>query len=135
MSPSTDARFEGVHCTITVKRPAAGVVVVVFEGFDVGELKDAPLVEIERALNAGPIELFIDARAGQAASVEVSGAWARWLGAHRSGLTQVSMLTGTRFIQLSAELVKRFAQLEDVMRLYTDAKAFDEALAQSIAAA
>ena len=43
------------------------------------------------------------------------------------------MLTGSRFIQMSAEFVRKFAGLEDAMRLYTDPATFDGALAHSIA--
>jgi hypothetical protein len=43
------------------------------------------------------------------------------------------MLTGSRFVQLSAELVRRFAELGDLMRLYTDPAAFDEALGGAVA--
>ena len=56
---------------------------------------------------ATPVELFIDARHARAATIDVSGAWARWLGARRAQLRHVSMLTGSRFIQLSAQMVRR----------------------------
>jgi hypothetical protein len=38
------------------------------------------------------------------------------------------MLTGTSFVQLTADFVRRFAELGDAMRIYTDGAAFDEAL-------
>lgn len=88
----------------------------------------------ERLLGEDRAELYIDARRTKAASVEVSGDWALWLGAHRDRFAHVSMLTGSRFIEVTAGFVRSFSELEDVMRLYTDAEAFDEALAASIAA-
>jgi phage regulator Rha-like protein len=38
------------------------------------------------------------------------------------------MLTGSRFVQLTADFVRRFAELGDAMHVYTDGAAFDEAL-------
>jgi hypothetical protein len=41
------------------------------------------------------------------------------------------MLTGSRFVQLTADFVRRFAELGDAMLIYTDGVAFDEALASA----
>jgi hypothetical protein len=41
------------------------------------------------------------------------------------------MLTGSPFVQLTAKFVQRFADLGEVMRIYTDPKAFDAALKDS----
>jgi len=43
------------------------------------------------------------------------------------------MLTGSRFIRLTADFVRRFAELGDAMRIYTDPAAFDGALSNAIA--
>jgi hypothetical protein len=134
MGEPADARFEGLHCTISVAHPQPGIVLVSFEGQDTGELGDAAFQAIERAFVArSRIELFIDARLGKAASVDVSSEWARWLSAKRDHLLHVSMLTGSRFIQLSAGFVRKFADLGDLMRLYSDSAAFEAVLAHSIA--
>ena len=45
------------------------------------------------------------------------------------------MLTGSRFIRITAGFVRGFANLEDVMCIYTDAKSFDEELATTISIA
>jgi hypothetical protein len=129
-----ETRFQGVHCTMTVRRPAAGVLVLVIEGSDAGELGDAPMRELARDL-AGPasVELFVDARATKGATVDVSNDWARWLRGHRQHLQAVHMLTASRYVQLTADLVRRFAELE-MMRVYADPAAFDEALAAAVAA-
>jgi hypothetical protein len=42
------------------------------------------------------------------------------------------MLTGSPFVQLIANFMRRFAQLRDIMRIYTDAAALDLALLESI---
>src|SRR5262249_30515679 len=105
-------------------------------GRDTGELGDAAFREIERDLT-GPdrIQLFIDARGGRTASIDVSGEWALWLSKNRAKFRHVSMLTGSRFIQLSAEFVRKFADLGDLMRIYTDPAAFEGALGNSVAGA
>lgn len=125
-------RFEGVHCTLVLEWPAPGVMLVTLTGKDTGELGDAPFRKLDEKLTPGT-ELFIDARKATAASVDVSGEWAKWLARRKSSFVHVSMLTGSRFIQISADFVKRFAGMGELMRLYTDALAFDEALQTSIA--
>jgi hypothetical protein len=132
-SDDDEIRFASLHCSIAIRRPAPGVVVVLFEGRDTGELGDAPFRELEKDLAAGaPIELFIDARGGKAASLDVSGAWAHWLAKNRDRLRHVSMLTGSRFIQLSADFVRKFADLGEVMRIYTDPASFEGALGNAV---
>ena len=132
-----EARMEGMHGTLVIRRPARGVVVVTFTGHDAGEFGDAPFVHLERLLprDGQPVELFIDARQGRAASIDVSNEWAQWLGRFRERFAHVSMLTGSRFIQLSADFVRRFAGLGEVMRIYTDPASFDSALGSSLSAA
>ena len=129
MADDDIVRFEAQHCTLTIARPHAGVVLLTLVGRDVGELGDAPFRELARDLTAErPIELFIDARAGRGASMDVSGAWAMWLNTNKERFTQVSMLTGSRFIELTAEFVKNFSALGEKMRLYTETAAFEAAL-------
>jgi hypothetical protein len=129
--PSAAAfRFDGTHCHIVIERPRAGVVVLTISGRDVGEFGDGPMLDIEKDFKSGEaIELFVDARRVQGASLDVSSDWAQWLGKHRADFHHVSMLTSTRFIQMTADFVRRFAGLGDVMRIYTDPAAFDEAVA------
>jgi hypothetical protein len=123
--------FEGVNCVIEVRRPGAGIVVVLLSGTDTGELGEAPFRELQGDLDRyGTITLFIDARLGRAASVDVSGRWASWLRANRGRLRGVHMLCSTRFIELSADMVRRFAELGDTMRLYRDERAFEAELAR-----
>lgn len=135
MPAAPDARFEGRDCTLSIRRPAGAVVVVTLSGSDVGEFRDAPFRELEKDLAAhARVELFIDARRGKGASIHVSGEWAAWLGRHKARFRRVHMLTGSRFIQLSAEFVRRFADLGELMLLYTDPPAFEGALADAVLA-
>lgn len=135
---STDrggVRFEGALCAMVVRRPAEGVVVLDISGNDIGELGDASFHdELAKDLAGGkPIELFIDARATRLASLDVSSDWAHWLARNRTKFRHVSMLTGSRFIQITASFVRRFADLGDRMRLYTEPAVFDGALSNATA--
>ena len=71
---------------------------------------------------------IIDARQVRGVTVEVSGAWARWLGANRAALGEVHMLTSSRQVEVSAGFVRRFTSLEAQMHLHTDAATFERAL-------
>ena len=136
MDRQAPVHFEGMYCELKLDSPAEGIVVLTISGRDIGEFGSAPMIQLEKHLSNGrAIELFIDARHSQSASIEVSNDWALWLGANRSLLQQVSMLTGSRFIQITAGLVRTFSQLEDLMRIYTDEAAFDEALEASVSRA
>jgi hypothetical protein len=129
VSPA-QVRFEGASCTITIVRPRPGLLVVEFEGRDAGELGDAPFQELDRDIRAyAPVALFIDARGAQGATLDVSAQWAQWLGSRKHSLHVVNMLTGSRFIHVSADFVRQFAELGDRMRVFTDAAAFDTELA------
>jgi hypothetical protein len=126
--------LQGIHGSMRIERPAPRVVVMRISGHDIGELGDAPFKEVERALTgaADPIELFVDARDSTGVTTDVSGAWAGWLVKHRAQFAHVSMLTRSKFVQVTAEFVRRFGDLTDKMRIYTDEKSFDEALAASV---
>jgi hypothetical protein len=126
-------KYEGVHCTLAINRPAPAIVVVVLEGSDIGEFADFPLQELAKDLGRfSSIELFIDARAVRSASVQVSGEWALWMNGHRHRFKQISMLSGSRYIEITAQFVRRFTGLADRMRIYTDAAAFDQGLDDSV---
>jgi len=121
-------KYEGVTCGLAIERPGPGVVVIRLTGWDTGEFGDAPMKEVAKDFGAAPIKLFIDARAVKGATIDVSNEWALWLRANRARFAQVCMVTGSPFIQLTAKFVQRFADLGDLMRIYSDAAAFDRAL-------
>ena len=134
--PTANVVYEGVHIRLTVERPARGVVVVHLAGWDSGELGDVPMRELAADLAAGPlVELFIDAHEVKGASLEVSAEWSQWLAGHRSQFKQVAMLTGSPFIQLTANFVRHYADLGEIMKIYTDPAAFNIELAESVARA
>ena len=118
---------------MSIGKPAAKVVLMRIAGTDVGEFGDAPMKALGGWLDNSPVaHLFIDARDVRGASIEVSGEWAAWLSAHKSDLGLVTMLTGSRFIQVTAEFVRRFASLEGSMRICSDPAVFDQALLEAV---
>jgi hypothetical protein len=126
-------QLDGVHCSFAIGRAAADVVVLRISGTDVGELGDAPMRGLDDCLTgAAPVQFFIDARETRGASIEVSGEWAVWLAARRNRFSRISMLVGSRFIEITADFVRRFAELEGLMRIYTEPAAFDAALEDSV---
>ena len=120
---------------MTISRPAPGVVVLVIRGRDAGEHGEGPIHELEKDVAAGSFDLFVDARLTRGASLDVSNVWAQWLHLRRERLRRVNMLTGSPFVQLTADFVRRYAELGDAMRIYTDAVAFDAALAGAVSQA
>jgi len=127
--------YEGVHCSLSIRRPAAAVAVVILQGSDVGEFADFPMRELDKDLQRyGAIDLYIDARAVRGASIEVSSEWAFWMRTHARSLRQICMLTGSRYIQITAQFARRFAGLGEKMRIFTEAPAFEESLAAAIQA-
>jgi hypothetical protein len=125
-------RFEGVHCSITLEEPAASVILMRISGTDTGELGDAPMRALDSWLaSSGPAKLFIDARAVRGASIDVSSEWAAWLSQHRDQLQSITMLTGSKFIQITAEFVRRFADLNGLMWVCMEPAVFDLAIEQA----
>jgi hypothetical protein len=128
-----ETSFEGIHCKLTIQHFSSGVAIVRISGTDIGEFGDGPMMALSECLGVNDsIDLFIDARDVRGASIDVSGQWARWLQAHKVQLRDVSMLTGSRFVQLTAGFVRRFADLEATMKIYTEPVAFDAALAEAL---
>ena len=135
MNPQTspEIHYDGVHCAFAIRRPAPDVVVLRISGTDVGELGDAPMRGLDDCLaGAAPLQFFIDARDTRGASIDVSGEWAVWLSARKQRFRRISLLAGSRYIEVTADFVRRFAALEGLMRIYTDPAAFDADLEEAI---
>jgi hypothetical protein len=126
------ARYESGNCRLALDHPSARALLITVSGWDIGEFGDAPLRELEKVLDAGDgVEIFIDAREVKGVSMEVSNGWAQWLKAHRAHLTGVRMLTGSRFTQMTADFVRRYAELSDIMTVHRSSSEFDTALREA----
>ena len=121
--------FEGVHCTVRIRSLEPNVLLVQIRGRDIGEHGDRPMEALAQLLPAsGSAELFIDAREALGPSTDVSAGWALWLAQRRAVFSHINMLTGSKFVQLTAGFVRRWADLNETMRIFTDATAFETAL-------
>ncbi|HLK68740.1 MAG TPA: hypothetical protein VKU19_35155 [Bryobacteraceae bacterium] len=128
-----EIRYEATHCNLVIQRFPPGVIILRIAGCDVGEFGKEPMNEIGAWIDAAhPVDFFIDARDVTGASIAVSGDWALWLSAHKSGLRSVTMLSGSRFIHVTAEFVRRFASLEGIMRVCSEPAVFDAEVAQAL---
>ncbi len=126
--------IDGLHCTFAIRRYPTGVVVMKISGTDIGEFGDRPMLELMECVRGHDrSRLFIDARDVRGASINVSAAWAEWLRAHRLHFEDIAMLTGTRYVEITADFVRRFAALESMMRIYTEPAIFDAVLSEAIA--
>ena len=127
---SCSTRLESDACSFLIERRSPVVLLVRIEGHDVGEFGALPLRCIEALLPPErPAEMFVDARATRGATIDVSNDWALWLGQNRHRFSAIRMLSGSKFVHLTAEFVRRFSELEQLMRVYTSAEDFDAALA------
>lgn len=123
--------YETATCRLRLTAMPKRRVLLELSGRDLGDLGEQPFRDLENIIRDWQsFELFIDARNAVSATIEVSGSWAIFLGANKQHFTHVSMLTGSPFIQMSANVVKRFSELGEKMRLYTDAAAFEAALSR-----
>ena len=129
MTSSSEVVLEAPHSELRFRRPRPGVVVLVVTGKDVGEHGASPFAELAKDVAGGGFHLFVDARAARGVTIEVSSDWGRWLMQQRAHLLSVQMLTGSRFVQLTAQTVRNFAELGERMRIYTDPAAFEDELA------
>ena len=126
--------FEGVHCTVKIRALAPRVLADVATGDADDEHADRPMIALAGLLpTEGVVELFIDAREALGPSTDVSAGWAQWLARHRTAFARINMLTGSRFVQLTAGFVRKWADLSDTMRIYTDAASFETALSLALA--
>jgi len=126
-------QYEGLHCRLSAEQLGPYVMLLRISGSDVGEFGGAPMQVLSEWLaDASHVQFFIDARAVRGASVDVSSEWAKWLAKTKEKFDSITMLTGTPFIHITAEFVKRFSELEGIMRICTDPQAFENALNEAL---
>lgn len=129
MSLSCTTRLASDACRITIGRLEPTRLRVDIEGHDVGEFGALPFRCLEALMHEElPVELLVDARAARGASMGVGNDWAAWLGRNRHRFTAVQMLAGSRYVQVIAEFVRRFSELEGLMHVHVDPARFDALL-------
>lgn len=127
-TPTVEARFETDACRLLIRRLGPTTLRVDIRGHDVGEFGELPHRCLEALMSPYPIDLFVDAREARGASMDVSNAWAAWLGRERRRFAAIHMLPGSQYVAFTAQFVRRFSELEAVMHVHRDAAAFEQAL-------
>jgi hypothetical protein len=131
--PDGSIRFFSEECTVVVSRLAAGVVLLTLSGMDTGKFGTAPMDELNIDMaRYGVVEVFVDTRDAFNATATVSSQWAEWIQTNRKGLKRMSVLVSSKFVQMTAEVMKLFSRTGELMRIYTDAPAFSDAMAQAL---
>ncbi len=124
--------FDGAHCSVVLEQLSESVILMKLSGTDTGELRDRPMKALDEWLaHSTPIDFFIDARDVRGASIDVSSDWAAWFTANRERFRSITMLTGNKFVQITAEFVRRFAGLNGIMWVCTEPNVFDLSLDQA----
>ena len=122
-------RLSSMRCRFTYRRLRPGVVFLLIEGQDRGEFGTAPMDELREDLSRyAPVEMFIEMDDTTGAIVPVQEAWTGWFSENRSALKSVSMLTRSKYMHFTAEVVKLFSRTGELIRVYLDPAPFDEAL-------
>lgn len=122
----------GEACAFRFSRPRPGVYLVHIEGYDRGELGQAPFERIEAEISqVGPLELFVDTRATHGSVTTVRESWTRWFARRRGSLLRVHLLAGTRFLRVTMDITKELSRTGDLIVVYYDDASFDAALARA----
>ncbi|HEY0711047.1 MAG TPA: hypothetical protein VGF45_00115 [Polyangia bacterium] len=128
-----ELRLGDRKASMVLSRLAPAIVLVSATGHDKGQFGDAPFVWLEREMGRhGVIEVFVDMREMFNATLTVADGWSAWIKRHRGRLRRMSLLVSSKYVQVTVEVAKLFSRTGDLMRVYTDAPAFSDAVSQAI---
>lgn len=127
--PNGSVRMTSGESAFEFARPKLGVLVVAITGYDKGQFGTAPLDEIASVLRiAAPLELFVDARDAVGATVRVSEDWTAFISRHRTNLTHVHVLAGSKMVELTVAIAGHLSRTDKLIQIYSDPKIFDAQL-------
>ncbi|HUP28871.1 MAG TPA: hypothetical protein VM122_01770 [Usitatibacter sp.] len=119
------------RCSFTF-RASPGVLEIRIEGLDKGQLGSAPLDEIARGLvRDRPLELFVDATRASMPSVDVSRAWTRFFALNQKDLKRVSVLVGSKSVELTIAIAQHLSQTGKLIQIYSDEEIYEARKAQA----
>jgi hypothetical protein len=120
------------ECVLEYRRPRAGLVVLRISGIDRGRLGQGPMRELDDDLSLhAPLTVFVDAREARMPAVAVQDAWQEWFTRHEGSLAGVHMLVSGKFMHFTVEVVKLLSRTGDLIRVYLDPSAFEDALGRA----
>jgi hypothetical protein len=103
------------------ERLKPGVMLVIISGNDKGQFGTATLDEIRlEMLRQRPVELFVDTQAATAVSFEVSREWTQFFSLNREHLKRVSVLVGSKAIELTIAIAQHLSQTGNLIQIYSD---------------
>ncbi len=113
----------------TFRQLGDGALLVTILGNDTGQFGSTALDEIRLAmLRQGVLELLVDAERAVNVSVEVSQEWTKFFSTSREQLSRVSVLTGTKLINLTVAIAQHLSNTGNLIQIYTDRGLFDAAI-------
>jgi hypothetical protein len=108
------------------RSPRPGTLEIRIDGVDNGQFGTATLDEVALALvRHRPLELFIDASAASMPAVAVSREWARFFALNRKDLSRVSVLVGSKSVELTVAIAQHLSRTGNLIQIYSDAALFE----------
>jgi hypothetical protein len=131
--PDGSTLLRSERCSHTFTRLRPGVLLLRIVGNDRGEFGDAPmdLVQAE-LLRFRALAFFMDLSAVEGVVSRVREGWTEWLRLHQSGLTQVHMLTGSRFVTTTVSVSKELSRTGDMIQIHKEPESFAQAIARAV---
>ncbi|MEZ0307610.1 MAG: hypothetical protein ACAH21_06770, partial [Ramlibacter sp.] len=124
--PGGQLQLAAGRCTFTYERLRQGAMLVTVSGIDEGQFGTATLDEIRiELLRHRPLELFVDAQAAVAIAVAVSREWTHFFALNREHLKRVSVLSGTKAVELTIAIAQHLSQTGNLIQIYSDRELFD----------
>lgn len=129
--PDGSIRLASERCSFVYRVVRPGALLVTISGIDDGRFGMMSLDEVRvHLLEHRGLELFIDAQAAVAAVVEVSKEWTHFFSTNRVRLKRVSVLVGSRAIELTIAIAQHLSQTGNLIQIYTDRALFEDRLSE-----
>jgi|SRR6185312_2711129 len=130
--PDGRMQFSSDNCRFVFQRLRPGALLVTVSGLDSGQFGTAALDEFRmELLRYYPLEILVDARDAIGVAVEVSRDWTRFFSENRQRLKRVSVLAGSKMVQLTVEIAQHLSHTGNLIQIYSDVDLFDEAVARA----
>ena len=111
--------------SFTFQRLCRGALLITIDGNDTGQFGTAALDEIRlECLRHGPLDLLIDAHGAALVSTQVSQEWTRFFSDNRQQLRRVSVLTGSKLVNLAVAIARHLSHTGKLIQIYSDSELF-----------
>lgn len=119
-------RLTSGNCTFIFRRPHPGILHVAIIGLDNGQFGTATLDEVRAEIGRhSPVEMFIDTRGAVRAAVSVSDEWTRFFSKHKSDLSRVHILVGSKILHLTVSIAQHLSRTGGLIRIYSNPDHFE----------